>query len=111
MKMNHEDEERVRQARTVYPPQSPIDLDRAGGYYSKHVSAMTGEALHTKSDIAEQLASRDMRIDALLGALAECTDGWKEHEVVEETVCSPERAKELWNLILEARQEYKRKKS
>lgn len=35
-------------------------------HYGKHVSAMTGEALHSKADIAEELAHRDMRIEELI---------------------------------------------
>jgi hypothetical protein len=31
-------------------------------YYLRHVSAMTSEALHSKSDIAAELAWRDARI-------------------------------------------------
>jgi len=41
----------------------PIELDKAGGYYARHVSAMTREALHEKSDIANELGYRDMLID------------------------------------------------
>ena len=33
--------------------------------YASHVSAMTGEKLHSKSDIAAELTSRDMRIEQL----------------------------------------------
>lgn len=40
-------------------------LDRQGNYYSRHISAMTGEKLHSKSDIAAELAWRDARIDEL----------------------------------------------
>ena len=34
-------------------------------HYAKHVSAMTGEALHSKGEIAEELAWRDMQIEQL----------------------------------------------
>ena len=44
-------------------------LDDAGGFYSRHVSAMTGEGLHTKSSIAAELGHRDMVISELLEAL------------------------------------------
>lgn len=40
-------------------------LDDAGGYYVRHVSAMTSEKLHSKSDIAAELGHRDMLIDQL----------------------------------------------
>ncbi len=39
-------------------------------HYSAHVSAMTAEALHGKSDIAAELAWRDQRIAALMMALS-----------------------------------------
>lgn len=45
-------------------------LEKAGGYYSRHVLAMTAENLHRKSDIAAELAWRDMRIAELEQALA-----------------------------------------
>lgn len=41
-------------------------LDRDGGHYMRHVSAMTGEGLHAKSDIAAELAWRDWRIAGLV---------------------------------------------
>lgn len=44
-------------------------LDEAGGFYSRHVSAMTGEGLHTKSSIAAELGHRDMVISELLEAM------------------------------------------
>lgn len=44
-------------------------LDEAGGFYSRHVSAMTSEGLHTKSSIAAELGHRDMVISELLEAL------------------------------------------
>lgn len=34
-------------------------------HYSRHVSAMTSEGLHAKSDIAAELAFRDLEIDRL----------------------------------------------
>ena len=40
-------------------------LDRAGGHYSRHSNAMTTEKLDSKSDIAAELAWRDMRIAEL----------------------------------------------
>lgn len=44
-------------------------LDEAGGFYSRHVSAMTGEGLYTKSSIAAELGYRDMVNSELLEAL------------------------------------------
>lgn len=47
-------------------------LDEVGGFYSRHVSAMTGEGLHTKSSVAAELGHRDMVISELLEALQQC---------------------------------------
>lgn len=38
-------------------------------YYSAHVSAMTSEDLHSKHDIAQELAGRDREIEQLKKAL------------------------------------------
>ena len=38
--------------------------------YCRHVSAMTGEDLHSKADIAEELAWRDIQIERLRHQLA-----------------------------------------
>lgn len=45
------------------------DIFKQGDYYTKHVSAMTGEALYSKSAIAAELAHRDIEIDRLRAAL------------------------------------------
>jgi hypothetical protein len=42
-----------------------MDQDRQGGHYIRHVQALTAEALHSKSDIAAELAHRDIVIDSL----------------------------------------------
>lgn len=42
-----------------------VGQDKAGGYYFRHVQALTAEALHSKSDIAAELAHRDIEIDRL----------------------------------------------
>lgn len=52
------------------------DIVKQGAYYTKHVSAMTGEALHSKSAIAAELAHRDIEIDRLWRELGECAAGW-----------------------------------
>lgn len=52
-----------------YADRDIMELDKAGNYYCRHVSAMTGEGLHSKGDIAAELAYRDMEIDRLRGAL------------------------------------------
>lgn len=41
------------------------DIIELGEYYTKHISAMTNEGLHSKSDIAAELAFRDAEIDQL----------------------------------------------
>lgn len=48
-----------------YAHRNVMELDRAGGFFCRHLSAMTGEKLHAKSDIAAELAWRDMRIAEL----------------------------------------------
>ena len=48
-----------------YAPRDVEYLDSIGGYYSKHVTAMTTEGLTSKSDIAAELAHRDAEIDFL----------------------------------------------
>lgn len=46
-----------------YVDRDIMDLDDKGGYYFRHVDAMTRESLHSKSDIAAELGHRDMLID------------------------------------------------
>ena len=48
-----------------YAERDLVALDKAGGHYCRHVSAMTGERLHNKSDIAAELGWRDMQIAEL----------------------------------------------
>ena len=48
-----------------YAERDAMAMDMAGNYYCRHVSAMTEEGLHAKSDIAAELAWRDMEIDRL----------------------------------------------
>lgn len=40
-------------------------LDMTKGYYSRHIMAMTTEGLNSKSDIAAELAHRDLLINNL----------------------------------------------
>ncbi len=56
-----------QQGKKLYPECRPWELEP---YYSRHVSAMTSEELHSKAAIAEQLAWRDKRIAMLEQALA-----------------------------------------
>jgi len=47
----------------LYDKRDIEELDRIGEYYYKHVSAMTDENLHSKTDIAAELAWRDYLIE------------------------------------------------
>ena len=49
---------------TEYAERDPEELDE-GGHYCKHLMAMTAEDLHSKRDIACELAYRDKRIAEL----------------------------------------------
>lgn len=53
-----------------YQERSSMNLDLDGDYYSNHVVAMTRESLHSKGDIADELAVRDAQIDYLCEQLA-----------------------------------------
>lgn len=48
-----------------YAERDHLTLDKRGGYYIRHVMAMTAEGLHAKCDIAAELAWRDAEIDRL----------------------------------------------
>lgn len=48
-----------------YAERDAMQLDKNGGYYSRHIQAITREGLHSKSDIAAELAWRDQQIDQL----------------------------------------------
>lgn len=53
----------------IYAERDSMALDDAGGYYTRHVIAMTTEGLYAKADIAAELGLRDMHIDVLLEAV------------------------------------------
>lgn len=55
-----------------YRQHASVGIPRNATYY-KHVRAMTDEKLHNKSEIAEELAVRDMRIKELESQLAAMT--------------------------------------
>lgn len=58
----------------LYPPDLlPWELEP---HYSKHVLAMTAEGLHSKAEIASQLAWRDKTISTLRAQLAETRAVW-----------------------------------
>jgi hypothetical protein len=42
-----------------------MQLDEDGNYYHRHVYAMTREELHSKSNIAAELAWRDRQLDII----------------------------------------------
>lgn len=48
-----------------YAQRDLMGMDFAGNHYCRHVSAMTREQLHSKSDIAAELGWRDMQIAKL----------------------------------------------
>ena len=50
---------------------SERDIIEQGDHYSRHTSAMTGEGLHSKSDIAAELAHRDIEIERLQARVSE----------------------------------------
>lgn len=58
-----------------YADRDIMDLDRRGGYYCRHISSMTVEGLHSKSDIAAELAHRDFEIDKLRSQIDSITKG------------------------------------
>lgn len=53
--------------------QRDIEQLDEGGYYTRHIYAMTNEGLYSKSDIAAELAHRDLQIDMLRLALEKQT--------------------------------------
>lgn len=60
----------------LYTKRDPMKLDEQGDFYIKHVSAMTSEKLHSKSDIACELAYRDYVISQLSKALDTISSGF-----------------------------------
>ena len=53
--------------------QRDIEQLDEGGYYTRHIYAMTHEGLYSKSDVAAELAHRDLQIDMLRLALEKQT--------------------------------------
>ena len=62
------------------------DILEQGKHYSQHTSAMTSEGLHSKSDIAAELAHRDIEIERLQARVAELYDFIK-YAQVDSGVC------------------------
>jgi predicted RNase H-like nuclease (RuvC/YqgF family) len=54
-----------------YGKRNPLKLDEKGGYFIRHMAALTRENLHGKAEIAEELGYRDMIIDELQAKITE----------------------------------------
>lgn len=54
------------------------DIEALDDYYTRHVSAMTAEALHSKSAIAAELGFRDAELDRFRARIAEVEGALKE---------------------------------
>ena len=65
----------------LYAERDICEQDEKGGFYIKHVLAMTAEGLHSKSDIAAELAHRDLRIQQLEAVLISTRDYLAKHAV------------------------------
>ena len=65
----------------LYAERDICEQDEKGGFYFKHVLAMTAEQLHSKSDIAAELAHRDLRIQQLEAVLNSTRDYLAKHAV------------------------------
>lgn len=72
---------------TEYAERDIMQLDENGDHYSRHVSAMTGEELHSKSAIAAELAYRDDRIQKMEIALKEALGFSEWVEILGRTEC------------------------
>ena len=53
----------TRKAKKLYARRDAMEQ---GQFYADHISAMTTEELHSKADIAKELAHRDIKIDKLI---------------------------------------------
>ncbi len=81
-----------------YAERDVMALDRAGGYYSRHVRAMTAEGLQSKSDIAAELAWRDAEIERLR---SEASDRAAQGGVCEGTEAFGDYCARLWSQAVE----------
>ena len=57
------------------------DIEGQEQYYLDHIMAMTGEDLHSKSDIAAELAHRDIEIANLKEEVQRLKDGDGEYSM------------------------------
>ena len=88
-----------------------------GDYYTRHVSAMTGEKLHAKSAIAAELAHRDIEIETLRKAaemmvlvavhhtVAACKGASGQHRVIDHFVNKTQIVNEVLKAWRESSQE------
>ena len=64
----------LRDNEKLYGERDPMAQDEAGGYFARHMHHMTTENLHSKAEIAEELAHRDIQIEAKDQRIAELVD-------------------------------------
>lgn len=57
------------------------DVESQGQHYMDHVMAMTAEGLHSKSDIAAELAHRDILIEELKAEVEKLKKGEGEYYI------------------------------
>lgn len=76
-----------------------INLDE--GLYMKHVSAMTREDLHSKADIATELAYRDQIITNLKGIIDTLINDWVVPDSIKECIKATELSELLSRYQLE----------
>lgn len=77
----------------VYPDHRPWDVEP---HFTKHVAAMTSEGLHSKHDIAVQLAWRDQEIERLTFQVKSAT---QQHEWVVTTERLPRDNQKVWIVV------------
>lgn len=76
-----------------YAKRDIMALDKQGGHYWRHANAMTAEGLHSKSDIAAELAYRDARIAELEAHVERLDNELQEKALTDEGVL----ADAYWN--------------
>jgi hypothetical protein len=74
-----------------YARRNPLKQDEAGGYYIRHVEAMTAEGLHEKSAIAAELAHRDIEIVRLSREVAFYAQRMDALQKIQSKMRDPER--------------------
>lgn len=81
-----------------YAKRNLVDLDNKGGYYIRHLSAMTLEKLYGKSAIAAELAHRDMLINEMRDALISCDEAMDYMSEYDIPLMLPEQVKQALEL-------------